>query len=90
MQLIIYKQYNIQYYYNSFRAPHIGKKEIWMPVSKNPKDPLRFVKITQEQTFEPTEQLNHGNYLFWKSLPLTEFYENETNTDEENKIHIEL
>lgn len=46
----------------------------WQPVSKNPADPLRFLKITQNQTFKVEENSNHGNYVFWKSLPLTEFY----------------
>ncbi|XP_060868814.1 esterase E4-like [Metopolophium dirhodum] len=56
-------------------APDIGNSEIWLPVSKNPADPFRFVKITQQQTFESREQSNHRNYTFWSSLPLTEFYE---------------
>jgi len=58
-----------------FRAPDIGNSKIWLPVSKNPVDPFRFIKITQQQTFEAREQSNHRNYEFWSSLPLTEFYE---------------
>lgn len=58
-----------------FREPDIGNSEIWLPVSKKPVDPFRFIKITQQQTFEAKEQLNHRNYEFWSSLPLTEFHE---------------
>jgi len=42
-------------------------------VSKNPSDPLKLIKITQNQTFEPQEYTNPGNYKFWSTLPLTEF-----------------
>ncbi|KAL4132765.1 hypothetical protein QTP88_009866 [Uroleucon formosanum] len=45
-------------------APGIGNSEIWLPVSKNLSDPFRFVKITQQQTFEAKEQSNHRNYAF--------------------------
>jgi len=55
--------------------PVIDNTKTWLPVSKNPKDPFRYIKITQHQTFEPKEDLNHGNYEFWSSLPLNEFYE---------------
>ncbi|CAI6350717.1 unnamed protein product [Macrosiphum euphorbiae] len=55
-------------------VPDIGNSEIWSPVSKNPADPLRFIKITQQQTFEAREHSNHGNFEFWSRLPLTEFY----------------
>lgn len=61
--------------------PDIGNTTTWLPVSKNPTDPLRFIKITQNQTFEPKEQSNHGNYSFWSSLPLTEFYETNSAQD---------
>lgn len=53
----------------------MGDSEMWLPVSKNPADPFRFIKITQQQTFELREKLNHRNYAFWSSLPLTEFYD---------------
>jgi len=58
-----------------FRVPDIGNPEIWLPVSKYPSDPFRFIQITQQQTFEAKEQLNHRNYAFWSNLPLTEFSE---------------
>ncbi|XP_022167437.1 esterase E4-like [Myzus persicae] len=66
---------NIWATFIKFGVPAIGNSEIWLPVSKNPADPLRFTKITQQQTFEAREQSNHGNYAFWSSLPLTEFFE---------------
>ncbi|CAI6344725.1 unnamed protein product [Macrosiphum euphorbiae] len=55
-------------------VPDIGNSEIWSPVSKNPADPLRYIKITQQQTFEAREHSNHGNFEFWSRLPLTEYY----------------
>lgn len=64
-----------QFFFLLFRALSIGNLEVWLPVSKNPADPFRFTKITQQQTFEAREQSNHRNYAFWSSLPLTEFYE---------------
>lgn len=63
------------YYYTCFSVPNIGKSVTWLPVSKNPEHPLRFIKINQDQTFEPIEQINHRNYAFWSNLPLTEFNE---------------
>lgn len=74
-------------YYNYFRVPDIGNTSTWLPVSKSTADPLRYIKITQDQIFEPREQLDHGNYEFWSSLPLTEFYS--INMSEEIN-HIEL
>lgn len=56
-------------------VPDTENSEIWLPVSKNLADPFRFTKITQQQTFEAREQSNHGNYEFWSSLPLNEFFE---------------
>lgn len=56
-----------------FRIPDIGSSAVWSPVSKNPADPLKLIKITQNQTFEPQEQSDPGNHAFWSSLPLTEF-----------------
>ncbi|CAI6376484.1 unnamed protein product [Macrosiphum euphorbiae] len=55
-------------------VPDIRNSEIWSPVSKNPADPLRYIKITQQQTFEAREHSNHGNFEFWSRLPLTEFF----------------
>lgn len=55
------------------RKPNIGNKVNWLPVSKNFRDPLRYIKITQNQTFEVKEQQNYRNLLFWNSLPLIEF-----------------
>jgi len=68
-------------------VPYIGYSETWLPVSKNNADPFRYLKITQNQTFELKEDSNYGNYEFWSSLPLNEFYE--TNIPENNN-HIEL
>lgn len=59
---------------NCFRVPNIGSSNNWLPVSKNPTDPFRYIKITQNQIFEPREDSNHGNYAFWSSLPLTEYF----------------
>ncbi|XP_022159928.1 esterase E4-like [Myzus persicae] len=56
-------------------VPDTENSEIWLPVSKNQADPFRFNKITQQQTFEAREKSNHGNYEFWSSLPLNEFFE---------------
>lgn len=56
-----------------FRIPDIGNSAVWSPVSKNPIDPLKLIKITQNQTFEPKEQPDPGNHTFWSTLPLTEF-----------------
>ncbi|XP_026808622.1 esterase E4-like [Rhopalosiphum maidis] len=67
-------------------VPDIGNSKIWLPVSKNPTDPFRFIKITQQQTFEIEERSNHGNYAFWSSLPLTEF--NEVNVPEVIKTEL--
>ncbi|CAH1711822.1 esterase E4-like isoform X1 [Aphis gossypii] len=68
-------------------VPNIGNNsEIWLPVSKNPTDPFRFIQITQQQTFEAKEQSNHGNYAFWSNLPLTEF--SEVNVPEDIKIEL--
>jgi len=55
--------------------------EVWLPVSKNPADSFRFIKITQQQTFEAREQSNHRNYEFWSSLPLKEFYGDNVSED---------
>lgn len=54
-------------------VPDIGSSVVWSPVSKNPSDPLKLIKITQNQTFEQQEYSNPGNYNFWSTLPLTEF-----------------
>ncbi|KAF0769982.1 esterase E4-like [Aphis craccivora] len=54
-------------------VPDIGNSTVWSPVSKNPTDPLKLIKITQNQTLEPQEYLNPGNHTFWSTLPLTEF-----------------
>ncbi|CAI6374089.1 unnamed protein product [Macrosiphum euphorbiae] len=67
-------------------APDIGNSEIWLPVSKNPVDPFRFIKITQQQTFEARAQSNHRNYAFWSSLPLTEF--DDVNVPEDIKTEL--
>ncbi|XP_025192338.1 esterase E4-like isoform X2 [Melanaphis sacchari] len=67
-------------------APDIGSSKIWLPVSKNPTDPFRFIRITQQQTFEVEEQSNHRNYAFWSNLPLTEF--NEVNVPEVIKTEL--
>uniref|UniRef100_A0A2S2QZ43 Carboxylic ester hydrolase n=1 Tax=Sipha flava TaxID=143950 RepID=A0A2S2QZ43_9HEMI len=67
--------------------PYIGDKVNWLPVSKNFRDPLRYIKITQNQTFEVKEQQNHGNLLFWNSLPLNEF---DLINMKEDRRHIEL
>ncbi|XP_025194118.1 esterase E4-like [Melanaphis sacchari] len=53
--------------------PDVGNSTIWSPVSKNPSDPLKLIKITQNQTLEPQEYSNPGNHTFWSTLPLTEF-----------------
>ncbi|XP_050428959.1 esterase E4-like [Adelges cooleyi] len=53
--------------------PEASNGTSWSPVSQNPADPLQLIKITQTQTFEPTELPDAGNNAFWKSLPLTEF-----------------
>ncbi|XP_050548741.1 esterase E4-like [Daktulosphaira vitifoliae] len=53
--------------------PNINNTTSWLPVSKNPADPLKLVKITQNQTFEPMELPNLGNSAFWRSLPLSDF-----------------
>jgi len=57
-----------------YSAPDIGNSKIWSPVSKNPADPFRFIKINQQQTFEAREHSNYRNYEFWSRLPLKEFY----------------
>lgn len=57
-----------------FRVPDIGSSATWPPVSNNPADPLKYIKIMDDQIFEPREESDHGNYKFWSSLPLTEFY----------------
>jgi carboxylesterase type B len=54
-------------------TPDVSNSTIWSPVSKNPTDPLKLIKITQNQTFEPQEQSDPGNHTFWSTLPLTEF-----------------
>ncbi|KAE9536014.1 hypothetical protein AGLY_007915 [Aphis glycines] len=54
-------------------VPDVGNSTVWSPVSKNPTDPLKLIKITQNQTLEPQEYLNPGNHIFWSTLPLTEF-----------------
>lgn len=59
--------------YYCFRIPDIGNSTVWSPVSKNADDPLKLIKITQNQTFEPQELSDPGNYTFWSTLPLTEF-----------------
>lgn len=64
-----------------FSIPDIGKSVTWLPVSKDPSDPLRFIKITQNQTFEAKEVSDHGNYAFWSSFPLNEFYKTNMLTD---------
>lgn len=56
-----------------FRVPEVGNSAVWSPVSKNPSDPLKLIKITQNQTVEQQEYPNPGNYDFWSTLPLTEF-----------------
>lgn len=68
--------------------PDTDNSSIWLPVSKRSTDTFRYIKITQNQTVEPREDSNHGNYAFWSSLPLTEFYE--TNKIPENPKHYEL
>lgn len=73
---------------NFYRVPNIESTVTWLPVSQNPTDPFRYLKITQNQTFEVEEHSNHGNYNFWKSLPLTEFYNTENVSDNIN--HTEL
>lgn len=58
-----------------FRIPDLGNNStVWSPVSKNPTDPLRLVKITQGQTVESLELSDPGNHTFWATLPLTEFF----------------
>ncbi|XP_003247261.1 esterase E4 isoform X1 [Acyrthosiphon pisum] len=54
-------------------VPDVGSSVVWSPVSKNPSDPLKLIKITQNQTFEQQEYSNPGNHNFWSTLPLTEF-----------------
>ncbi|XP_025411215.1 esterase E4-like [Sipha flava] len=54
-------------------VPDLGSSVVWSPVSKNPDDPLKLIKITQAQTFEPQELADPGNHTFWSTLPLTEF-----------------
>lgn len=64
----------IYIYCNCFRAPDIGKSATWLPVSNNTADPFKYIKIVDNQIFEPREEPDHGNYEFWSSLPLTEYY----------------
>lgn len=73
--------------YYCFRTPDVGSPTVWSPVSKNADDPLKLMKITQNQTFEPQEQSNPGNYTFWSTLGLTEF---SAFNSEENIKHTEL
>lgn len=56
-----------------FSVPDLGGSTVWSPVSKNLADPLRLIKITQAQTFDPQEVSDPGNHTFWSTLPLTEF-----------------
>ncbi|XP_029347509.1 esterase E4 [Acyrthosiphon pisum] len=55
-------------------VPDVGSSAVWSPVSKNPSDPLKLIKITQNQTFEQQEYSNPGNHNFWSTLPITEYH----------------
>ncbi|VVC27649.1 Hypothetical protein CINCED_3A001615 [Cinara cedri] len=67
--------------------PELGNSTVWTPVSKNLADPLKLIKITQNQTFELQEQSDPGNHTFWSTLPLTEF---SVTSLSENLNHTEL
>lgn len=80
-------KHNNKLMYCCFRTPDVGSTTVWSPVSKNADDPLKLIKITQNQSFELQELSDPGNHTFWSTLGLTEF---SAINSEESVKHTEL